>query len=77
MERWIKVKERLPQCDRRPNRFGEQVLIWPPHQSEGAADTHVAFFGTRVSDEPCFYIHGRAIEVSHWMPLPGAPKEHV
>jgi len=71
---WVSVKDRLPQCSTKPNSFGVPVLIYPPHKAPGAADANCAFFGTRVTDEPSFYLYGRCIEVTHWMPIPAAPE---
>jgi hypothetical protein len=73
---WIKCSQALPKltpAQRKPNQFGVQVLIWPPHKSPGSSDAHVAFYGTRVTDKPDFYLYGRCIDVTHWMPLPAQP----
>jgi len=42
----------------------------------GYSDSHTAFFGCRITDEPSFYIYGAVLDhVTHWMPLPDPPKE--
>lgn len=73
MSEWISVKDRLPKCSMKPNSFGVQVLIWPPYKQDGCSDVHEAFYGCRQTDEPNFYLYGRLIDVTHWMPLPSAP----
>jgi hypothetical protein len=73
---WHPVEKKLPKLTKeqmRPEAFGVQVLIYPPYKMEGASDAHTAFFGCRYSDKPDFYLYGRGISVTHWMPLPPAP----
>lgn len=72
--KWISVKDRLPECDKTPDSFGVQVLIWPHATFRGSSDSPVAFFGCRITNEPSFYLYGAVIhEVTHWMPLPEGP----
>lgn len=71
---WYRPEKSVPKCDRKSGSFGVQVLIWPPHEAEGSSDAYVAFYGCRVTDEPNFYLYGRCIHVTHWMPLPHGPK---
>lgn len=72
---WISVKDRLPECDMKPDSFGVQVLIWPHATFRGTADSPVAFYGCRVTDQPSFYLYGTVIDdVEYWMPLPEGPK---
>ena len=73
---WYSVESHRPALSakqKKPNSFGRPVLIWPPHQSDGCADAHVAYYGCRVTDEPSFYLYGRCIEPEYWMPLPSPP----
>jgi len=73
---WISVKDRLPECNMKPNSFGVRVLIYPPRQMEGCSDEPCVFYGCRQTDEPNFYLHGAVIykdDVTHWMPLPPIP----
>ena len=73
---WIESAKQAPfltRAQRMPDQFGVPVLVWPPHKSEGCSDVYVAFYGTRVSDEPCFYIYGKAIDVQYWQHLPEGP----
>lgn len=70
-------KPKLTKAQRAPGQFGVQVIIHPPYKSEGASDVHVAFYGTRITDKPSFYIYGRCINVEQWMPLPSAPTSEV
>lgn len=37
---WISVKDRLPECDKTPDAYGVQVLIWP----------HATFSGTNFAE---------------------------
>jgi hypothetical protein len=77
MSKWIKCSDRFPKLTKeqlRPDCFGVQVLIWPPHKSIGSCDSHIGFYGTRVTNRPSFYLYGRGIDVTHWMPLPPAPR---
>ncbi len=71
--KWISVQERLPVCDLEPNTFGVPVIIYPPFKDRGFSDMHQAYYGTRVTDEPSFYLYGKVIDVTHWMPIPEAP----
>lgn len=76
MSEWISVKDRLPTLEARHRPVGSlgvQVQIWPPFKSPGAADAHFAFYGKRVTNKPEFYLYGRTIHVTHWMPLPEPP----
>lgn len=71
---WISVDERLPKCNKKPNSFGAQVLIWPHSKSDMQSDMSIAFYGCRQTDDPNFYLFGRVLyEVTHWMPLPDGP----
>lgn len=72
---WISVKDRLPECNLTPDSFGVQVLIWPHATFRGTADSAVAFYGCRVTNDPSFYLYGAVVDdVTHWMPLPEGPK---
>jgi hypothetical protein len=72
---WVSVKDRLPKCNKKPDSFGVQVLIWPHATFSGTADSPVAFFGCRVTDEPSFYLYGAVLDgVEYWMELPEGPK---
>lgn len=74
---WNPVEKKLPllnEAQKHPNSFGVQVLIHPPVVVHGSSPEHVGFYGCRYSDEPRFYLHGRIIDVTHWMPLPEPPK---
>lgn len=73
---WISVIDRRPEltaAQRKPNAFGVAVLIWPQYHPEGTSLTPFAYYGRRHSDTPEFYIYGRVIDVTHWMPLPEPP----
>ena len=71
---WIKVEDRLPECDMRPNSFGVPILIWPYLKSEGTCEMPMAFYGCRQSDEPNFYIFGKIIDPLYWQPMPARPE---
>ena len=76
MSKWISVKDRLPGCSMKPGSFGTHILIYPPVSQFGHADSHVAFYGCRVTNKPSFYLYGVVLDnVTHWMPLPDPPKE--
>lgn len=74
---WISVTVRKPELTKeqaKPDAFGVQVLIWPPFQDViGYSDSLTAFYGTRVTDKPNFYLYGRVIDVTHWQPRPEGP----
>lgn len=75
---WISVRDRKPKltkAQREPRSFGVQVRIWPPFETPGEAPSDTAFYGCRQTDEPNFYLYGRVIDVTHWMPLPESPRE--
>lgn len=75
MPKWISVTKKLPECDTKPDSFGVQVLVHPPIKNYGTADSSIAFYGCRVTDEPSFYLYGATVHnVTHWMPLPDPPK---
>lgn len=73
--KWISVKDALPECSKKPDSFGVCVLVWPPIKEHGSSDLPIAFYGCRVTDEPSFYIYGKIVDVTHWMPLPEGPKK--
>lgn len=68
LPRWIPVTERLP-------KYGDWVLGIGPkkgyHVCEYRGISHFVYGG----DSPWFSANGRAITVTHWMPLPTPPKE--
>ena len=69
MSDWIAVAKRLPKCPRSKDALGTPCLIWP-RQEIG-----VAYYGKRATGKPAFYLYGAEIlGVTHWMPLPEAPK---
>jgi hypothetical protein len=68
-QRWVSVKDRLPDVPKRGFLPGVQVLVWP--YAHGSA---VAFYGRRYSRKAAFYLYGTLVEVTHWMPLPEGPK---
>jgi hypothetical protein len=75
---WISVNDRLPELTRaqaRANARGVPVLIWPHHAEPGTSPTPFAYYGRRHSHRREFYIYGRVIDVTHWMPLPQGPSE--
>lgn len=72
---WISVKDRLPECDMKPDSFGVQVLVWPHPTFRGTADSPTAFYGCRVTDQPSFYLYDAVLDnIEYWMPLPEGPK---
>lgn len=76
MNKWISVKDQLPDCDKTPNSFGVEVLVYPPVKGYGHADANTAFFGCRVTNEPSFYLYGSIRnDITHWMPIPAPPGE--
>lgn len=76
---WTRVRDGLPilsKAQRMPDQFGIMVQIYPPVEEYGTATMPVAFYGTRVTDKPDFYIYGRVIpNVTHWQYLPNPPKD--
>lgn len=72
---WIPVTSSLPDCNQAPDTFGVPVLIYPPFNDSGYTDIHQAYYGTRVTDKPSFYLYGRVINVTHWMYVPEVPCE--
>ncbi len=73
--KWISVNDRLPECDKTPDSFGVQVLVYPHVKNFGTTTSPIAFYGTRVTDEPTFYFYGAVVNtITHWMPLPEGPK---
>lgn len=61
----------LTKAQRRPAAHGVPCLIWPVIDGQ-----YVAYYGTRVMDEPGWYLHGAVLgHVTHWMPLPLGPEE--
>src|SRR5690349_9177492 len=74
--KWISVKDQLPDCNKTPNSFGVEVLVYPPIKNYGCSDANTAFFGCRITDEPSFYLWGALQhEITHWMPIPAPPGE--
>ena len=74
---WNKVKSSKPSCSRKPNTFGTPVLVWP-YVDECHPDPVVmqAYYGTRVTNVPSFYLHGRVLDgITHWQLLPAPPTE--
>lgn len=66
---WTHVDEGLPKCDLKPDSFGVEVLIHPPHNGESTA-----YFGCRVTREPSFYKGGAVLrDVEFWMDVPAPP----
>jgi hypothetical protein len=67
--KWIPASERLP-------KYGETVLGWEP----AARDHSVVMFHGARALLSCAHAtqwadcHGEWVDVSHWMPLPEAPK---
>jgi len=73
MNEWISVEDWLPECSRKPNSFGVQVLVWPYREEDKRIDL---FYGCRITDEPSFYVYGATRHgITHWMPLPEPPKQ--
>lgn len=68
VQRWIPATERLP-------KYGDWVLGIGPKNGyyvcEYRGMSHFVYGG----DSPWFSAKGRAITVTHWMPLPEPPKE--
>ena len=79
MSEWIKVEDRLPECNLKKDSFGVSVLVWPHNFDEIGKSTveyPVAYFGCRITKKPSFYLHGLTLHhISHWMPLPEPPKD--
>lgn len=70
---WIDCKQELPpfkrsRQDRTVGVHGKEYLVRP--KPEGSS---TAFYGTRASDEPNFYLHGRVIDVEFYRDLPSPP----
>lgn len=72
---WRDVGRSLPAGTAKRLAAGIPVLIWPHYENEGTSPTPFAYFGTRYGDghDPVFYIYGRQIWPTHWMPLPRGP----
>lgn len=74
--RWVKTTVAQPEHNKRRDSFGTEVLIWPPHKSEGQADAHTAFYGRRISADAAFYLHGAILhpQPAFWARLPDGPE---
>lgn len=72
--KWIPITKSLPECNKTPNTFGVPVLIYPPFSDHGYSEVNQVYYGTRVTDEPNFYIFGRLVFPTHWMSIPEPPK---
>ena len=73
---WISVQDELPKCSKKPDSFGVEVLIWPPHED----GSRTAFYGRRQSRDPNFYKYGALLgHVEFWRypPLPPTSAEGV
>ena len=69
-EGWISVQDELPKCSKKPDSFGVEVLIWPPHED----GSRTAFYGRRQSREPNFYKYGALLgHVEFWRYPPPPP----
>ena len=67
---WISVDERLPNCSRKPDSLGVEVLIWPPHED----GSRTSFYGRRQSTNPNFYKYGALMNhVQFWAEMPAPP----
>ena len=67
---WISVQDELPKCSKKPDSFGVEVLIWPPHED----GSRTAFYGRRQSREPNFYKYGALLgHVEFWRYPPPPP----
>ena len=66
---WRDAKKEKPRYSRKKDALGTPVIVW----SEG--EVKQAFYGTRASNRPDFYLYGAVLEVSWWMPMPPAPLE--
>ena len=67
---WISVQDELPKCSKKPESFGVEVLIWPPHED----GSRTAFYGRRQSREPNFYKYGALLgHVEFWRYPPPPP----
>ena len=73
-EGWISVQDELPKCSKKPDSFGVEVLIWPPHED----GSRTAFYGRRQSREPNFYKYGALLgHVEFWRYPPPPPTSSV
>jgi hypothetical protein len=72
-DEWIPVAERIPNCSKDADSFGESVLVYPPCQWSGQAAMWQAFYGCRQTKEPNFYLYGAVFYPTHWKPLPKGP----
>lgn len=69
MQQWISVKDKLPEewIDDDDNTYINYLIYMPYFK---AADV-----GVYNDDEESWLFRGIEVKVSHWMPLPDAPKE--
>jgi hypothetical protein len=68
--RWIPVEERLPEINQR-------ILAYGTWYEDGMYTAEVCSYGriaNRASDV-CFWTASHIHPVTHWMPLPDAPKK--
>lgn len=74
--RWIPVTESLPKCSRKHWSIGTPVLVWPMNPNGNTEVDGHAYYGRRISENPCFYKYGTSLSgVTHWMPMPGGPND--
>lgn len=69
MQQWISVKDRRPEewIDDDNNTYINYLIYMPYFKAVGV--------GIYNDDEESWLFRGVEVKVSHWMPLPDAPKE--